>query len=450
MCKYIAFILTFLFFSLNCFADTFTHKNTGETFNGYVVQRKKGNKTQVRIENNKVRYVNLGEFNIAYNNLGRRNKVFVFSLTSSIELICETEAFEKAIAVAADRGPIFVLIEIDTPGGRADLAQRICSAINKINYCKTVAFVSGEKFGGAFSAGAIIAMACDTVFIKKGAAIGAAAPYVQTSIGPRDLERIYGQVISEKINSAWSAFCAAIAERNNRSGLLARAMVDSNIEVLEIQQNGKMVFVDAKNKDPNIPIVRTWSEKGSLLTLTAVEADKSGIADKEILSRDDIFTELGAVDAQKVTNNNGLKAKRIFQKAEKQLNTILPTIEYLRERANTLLTGLNKIDEQIRSSNNLTYRRGSTAPVFRYRYGTEGQLPYTSVYSDFDSGWDEIFIDREEVIAELLFVLEELMVQYRRALNIAEKHADLQHHVVSFQKDLKFTDATYRDIRFRP
>ena len=75
--------------------------------------------------------------------------------------MCETEALEKAIEMASNQGPLCILIEVDTPGGSADLMRRICDAITKANNCRTVAFISGGEHGGAYSAGAIIALACD-------------------------------------------------------------------------------------------------------------------------------------------------------------------------------------------------------------------------------------------------------------------------------------------------
>ena len=172
MAKYPTFVLAVLLFFSNavwypadCFADTFMHRRTGESFNGYVTQIKKGDKTKVFVEKRKPQFIDLGAYEIRYNYLGRKNKVLIFSIKDSVELICETEAFEKAIVAAANQGPLFILVDIDAPGGRIDLVQRVSEAIIKIHNCRTVAFVSGGQFGGAFSAGAIITLACDRVYM---------------------------------------------------------------------------------------------------------------------------------------------------------------------------------------------------------------------------------------------------------------------------------------------
>ncbi len=53
---------------------------------------------------------------------------------------------------------MLILVEIDTPGGRVDLAQRMCAAITKNADCDVIAFVKGGQYGGAISAGAAVAL----------------------------------------------------------------------------------------------------------------------------------------------------------------------------------------------------------------------------------------------------------------------------------------------------
>jgi membrane-bound ClpP family serine protease len=92
-------------------------------------------------------------------------KVIVFELDESFMLDIETAAFEQAIRNAAKRKPEFILVEIDTPGGRTDFAQRICAAITSTTSCPVVAFVKGGKYGGAISAGAAVAFACKPIIL---------------------------------------------------------------------------------------------------------------------------------------------------------------------------------------------------------------------------------------------------------------------------------------------
>ena len=107
-------------------------------------------------------------------NLGRNNKVIVVPVDDAIMNEIETDAFEKAIADSSQEGPLLILVEIDTPGGRVDLAQRMCTAITKDADCNVIAFIKGGKYGGAISAGAAVALSCNKIYMANNTVIGAA------------------------------------------------------------------------------------------------------------------------------------------------------------------------------------------------------------------------------------------------------------------------------------
>jgi len=447
----LTFLCACLFLAIPCAADTFTHRLTGESFNGYVVQRKKGNKTQVRVEGKPPQYLDLSAYEIRNNYLGRKNKVFIFSIEGPIGLICETEALEKAIVSTANQGPLFILLEIDTPGGRIDLAKRICTTIMKMDNCRIIAFISGDqtarrwmnqrqptkaKFGGAFSAGAIIALACDKIYMREGTAVGAAAAYVETSSGSKDLEEVYGQTAAAKFHSAWRAYCSAVAERSNRPGLIVQAMVDEDIEVIEVVENGERFFIDLKNKKPTQSIVRTWSEKGSLLTLTAVEAVQCGIADKVVASRDELFADLAATKATHVHNTDALKARREFEQAQHKFNKILLSISSLEKRVATLAKEVATLDEIISRTDKVIYHDGIL----------EGGWTYLEKQRQYNPTAVKQFFRKSE---QCLKLLKTLRKDYKKALPMARKYPDLHHHVTSLEEGLKFAEATYKEVLSR-
>jgi membrane-bound serine protease (ClpP class) len=107
----------------------------------------------------------LAQWQIVTDRLGRNNKVIVLTIEDEIGLEIETQALEREVAKLSNEGPLFILFEIDTPGGRGDLTQRICGAITQLKSCPTVAFVKGGKYGGALSAGAAVALACDKIYM---------------------------------------------------------------------------------------------------------------------------------------------------------------------------------------------------------------------------------------------------------------------------------------------
>ncbi len=444
MVKCPAFILVILLFFSNCFADTFIHRDTGESFNGYPTQIKRRNKTQVRIDRRRPRYLDLSEYEVQRNYLGRKNKVFAFSIKDPINFIYEAEVFEKAIAGAANQGPLFILVEIDVSGGRTDLARRICATITQIDSCRTVAFVSGGKFGGAFSAGAMIALACGELYMADDTAIGAAPPVLQTSYGIKDERRPYRQTVVKEVISAdradtavLAAYIAALAERNNRPAAVARAMVDKNIGVAEVIGDGKTDFVEPENMEPNQTFVRTWSKKQSLLTLTASEALHCNIADKIIPAIEQLLTTLDAPKATIVQNTGVRKAKRRFEKAKEEFDEITPAVMYLEERADELLEELNELEQRIRRNDSRRRRRSF------YRF--DGYVRYR-----YDWYFDEILISRESLINELLFVFRDLRRLYERAIRLAGRHSDLSADIDSLVEGLNSAISKFDEVRNRP
>ncbi len=439
MFRYPAVIVSVLFVCMTCLGDTFTHRTSVDSFNGYIVSRKRGNRTQVRIEKRKPRYLDLSNYKVERNYLGRKNRVYTFGIKDAVGLVTETEAFEKSVRTAANQGPLFILIEIDTPGGRIDLAKRICSAITNLDNCTTVAFISGDKFGGAFSAGAIISLACDRIYMLEGTAIGAASLYAQTASGPEELKDIYGESIAEKFSSAWSAYCVALAELNDRPGQLVRAMVEKQAEAIEIIEDGKRAFIDPKNKPEGQKTIRTWGDKNSLLTLTADEAVVTGIADRKVSSKQELLVFLKAEKAAERPDRNALKARRVFEKAKAKFDAILNSIDYLEQRANILVKEYNSFEAELRKVNRVAERE---------RYGRRRTGFYGSTYSEVMER-KRIFSDRDVLLDDILNVLDELISEYKAALAMAKKYTDLNHYVRTLEKSLTKTEATYDEVSFR-
>jgi len=314
-------------FSAVCLADTFTHRRTGEVLHGYATSRVEGGETIVNTQEKGATKLNLAEWKIAADREGRNNKVIVLTLDGEIMFEIETAALEKAVVEVADEGPLFILLEIDTPGGRTDFAQRICAAITGVKNCRVIAFVKGGRYGGAISAGAAVVFACDKIYMVGNTVIGAATTFALSEKGPRDLKKAYGEDIGEKFSSIWRANLASLAELNGRPGLLARAMVDKDIEVIEVSEAGERLFVEPVNKTARQRLVRTWSKKGSLLTLTAAEAVKCMIADRTVSSRQGLLRDLGAENAEIVLNSAVQSARTELRRARGQLNRIRKSID---------------------------------------------------------------------------------------------------------------------------
>lgn len=310
-----------------CFGDTFRHRQRDEVLHGYAVGEADGVETMVHTAEKGVLKLNLAEWEVAADRLGRNNKVIILTIDDAMVLGIETEALESAIVATVREGPLFILLEIDTPGGRTDLVQRMCGAIVGTGSCEVIAFIKGGPNGGAISAGAAVALACDKIYMADNTCIGAATVIAMSGRGPTDLKSTFGEAIGEKFSSVWEAYLASLAEQNHRPGILARAMIDKDIEVIEVSEADQKLFIEPVNRRPQQRLVHTWSQRGSLLTLTASEAVKCGIGDGVFNSRAELLRGLDAVGAEVVINNDMQKAREELRRARGQLNRIRKSID---------------------------------------------------------------------------------------------------------------------------
>lgn len=457
--KYPAVALIALLFLSDCLADTFTDRLTGESFNGHATSEKRGSKTQVRIDGKSPQYLNPADYEIRRNALGRKNSVYVFAIKGPIELVCETEAFEEAIGLAVNQGPLFILIEIDTPGGRADLAGRICDAIIKAqNNCNTVAFIGGD----AFAEGATVALACKKIYMAQNAAIGAApaksgissqpkssrttvfqnadTPFVPSQEQP---EVLSNQTTVDPNSDAWSrsqwqSYSVAIAERNGRAGLIAKAMEDKDIEVIEVSENDRSFFIDANEKTPRQTFVRKLGEKGSALTLTADQAIQTGIADKIVGSQEQIFADLAAADAREIRDTRINRARLSFERTRVAFDRIMSSISGLEQQVGTLSADIETLDNKISIAN------GILSPD---RYGVVIIRPGRVTYKGVDFRQLQAMIkDRDDRLARLSNVLDGLIRNYNKAIPLANKTADLRQKADALAGSLKSAQDTFVQV----
>ena len=164
---------------------------------------------------------------------------------------------ERAIREAEGAGVSVVVLDIDTPGGRVDSAERIADAISDSGV-PVYAFVNRR----AFSAGALIALATRGIYMRPGSVLGAVTP-VDGS----------GTKASEKIVSAMRSEMRALAEAHGLDPAVAEAMVDESLAVPGV--------VDA----------------GRLLTLTTEEAVRIGYA-SETENFSSLLDDLGIAGAE--------------------------------------------------------------------------------------------------------------------------------------------------------
>lgn len=173
---------------------------------------------------------------------------------------------ERSLELAVENQADAVIFDIDTFGGRLDAATQIKDAILDAPIL-TVAFINRR----AISAGALISLSCEKIYMTGGATIGAA-----TAVN------MSGEKASEKVISYMREEMASTAERRNRSTTIAKAMVDEELSFTHVWVDSDSVAVDDLE----------GRKEGKLVTLTTELALKYGIADQETETFDKVLDQL--------------------------------------------------------------------------------------------------------------------------------------------------------------
>jgi membrane-bound serine protease (ClpP class) len=130
----------------------------------------------------------------------------------------------RALREAREAKAAAVVLDIDTPGGRVDAAQRIVDGVRGADL-PVYAFVNPR----ALSAGALVALAADSIFMRPGAVLGAATPVDGQ-----------GTKAPEKYVSAMRAEFRALAEERGLDPRVAEAMVDESVGVPGVVPAGRL------------------------------------------------------------------------------------------------------------------------------------------------------------------------------------------------------------------
>ncbi|MBK9290907.1 MAG: nodulation protein NfeD [Bacteroidetes bacterium] len=182
----------------------------------------------------------------------RKTKVYTFHIKEEIAPpVWRTTqmAFNRAAELEAD----LILIQMNTYGGMVDMADSIRTKILNSSIPVYV-FINNN----AASAGALISIACDSIYMVKGANIGAATVVNQT-----------GEVVPDKFQSYMRAMMRSTAEAKGRNPEIAQAMVDPSIYV------------------PGV------SDSGKVLTLTTSEAIRHGFAEAQAETIEEVLKRAG-------------------------------------------------------------------------------------------------------------------------------------------------------------
>ena len=196
---------------------------------------------------------------------GDEPEVYVVDISGTIDLGL-APYLERVLEEAAEDNAAAVILEINTPGGRLDAALQMRSDLLEADV-PTVAWINRD----AFSAGALIAIAAEEIYMAPGAEMGAATPITGT-----------GETADEKTVSAVRAAFRSAAEQRGRDPVIAEAMVDPAV------------------------VVEGLVTDTQLLTLTTNEAIEWGYAEGTASSLQELLAELDLEDANVIETSPGL------------------------------------------------------------------------------------------------------------------------------------------------
>ncbi|MCR4965950.1 MAG: nodulation protein NfeD [Bacteroidales bacterium] len=180
------------------------------------------------------------------------HQVYYFTIDDNISKPALRKT-EKAVKEAKEQKADYLLLELNTFGGELDAADKIRTLLLNAPM-PTMVLINNN----AASAGALISIACDSIYMAAGSSIGAASVVDQE-----------GKIMPDKYQSYMRSLMRTTAEKNGRDPDIAQAMVDPDISIKGI------------------------SEKGKVLTFTTEEAINNGFCEGMAEDKEEVLQKSG-------------------------------------------------------------------------------------------------------------------------------------------------------------
>ncbi len=156
--------------------------------------------------------------------LPAQNNIYVLNLRGDINA-SSAHYMTKGIDAAENAKADWIIVHMDTYGGQVDFADSIRSKLLRTNI-PSVVFVDRN----AASAGALISLACDSIYMAPGSSIGAATVVTETH-----------EAAPDKYQSYFRGIMRATASHNGRNPAIAEKMVDQNLQLDSISPKGQVI-----------------------------------------------------------------------------------------------------------------------------------------------------------------------------------------------------------------
>ena len=187
-----------------------------------------------------------------------KSKVYIFDVNEEIAPPV-VRRMGKAFAQAKEEKVDLIMLHMNTYGGELSAADTMRTRILQ-SKIPVVVFIDNN----AASAGALISIACDSIYMREGASIGAATVVNQNA-----------EALPDKYQSYMRAMMRSTAEVNGRSPEIAEAMVDQDLYVENVSDSGKV------------------------LTFTTSEAIANGFCEAQVETIDEAIKQYGFVNYDK-------------------------------------------------------------------------------------------------------------------------------------------------------
>ncbi|WFD11588.1 NfeD family protein [Tepidibacter hydrothermalis] len=135
---------------------------------------------------------------------------------------------KESVDEANKKNADYILFDIDTYGGRVDSAVDISDIIIEQD-TPTIAYINKK----AESAGVLISISCDYIYMNDYSTIGSAETIPNT----------------EKNISYWTSQLKAVAEQKGRDPEVVAAMADKDIKIKDLVNKGKLLNLTTKKAD---------------------------------------------------------------------------------------------------------------------------------------------------------------------------------------------------------
>ena len=210
---------------------------------------------------------------------------------------------KRTLEEAKTKNASAVIFDINTFGGRVDAATQIKDAILASDI-ETIAFINRR----AISAGALISLSCEKIFMTGGALIGAATAVDMS-----------GKKGSEKVISFMREEMASTAEKRGRNKEIARGMVDEDLSFTHLVIDGDSMLVnDIEGR-----------KEGKLNSLTTDQALKYQIADGMFETVSSIIDSLGYGSIELIETSENWSEKIVRFLTDPVVASLLTTFGFL-------------------------------------------------------------------------------------------------------------------------